>query len=73
MEDHDRPAPNDPQRPHGVRIRRPNGQVIPLELTYRGVRDCKYVWEGVTPLGAEDQVLIDTMPLDTAIDLPWKG
>lgn len=61
-------------RPQGVRVVRANGEVIPIELSLRGVENGSAVWEIDTEVDLRngDKIECDVMPAHTAIGWPEK-
>jgi len=68
MTGQDRPVP----RPKGVRYVMPNGDTLPLELTYVGLdqEDGTHMWLAATPLPPGAVVRADIWPAHTGVSFP---
>lgn len=63
---------NGPVRPTNARIVHANGDVVPLELIYQGIKGGLHRWSGAAIFDPRtDELLVDVMPPRTAISLPF--
>jgi hypothetical protein len=59
-----------PVRPLGVYAVLPNGDTIPIELTYTGWEDDTHLWDSITPIPPGGHLKVGMLPGHTSIRFP---